>query len=115
MQGSSLSPFLFNIYLDYAIGNNPVLREMANQGKLVAFADDILIVSENSEEAEQDIGRLEQFGLSHGLHINKAKSQVIIGNPRLKELKDIAGIERWEKGDHLGLIIITNRIELIKY
>jgi hypothetical protein len=43
VQGSSISPVLFTIYLEDAIKEDPKLSEAAKQGTLLAYADDIAI------------------------------------------------------------------------
>ena len=43
-QGSVLSPSLFSIYLEKAIESTPRLKRLAEEGKLFAYADDIICV-----------------------------------------------------------------------
>ena len=50
VQGGVLSPMLFNIYLEEALGTTQKLREMINRGDLLAFADDMLILSNSKAE-----------------------------------------------------------------
>ena len=45
VQGGVLSPMLFNVYLEEALGTTSKLREMVNRGDLLAFADDMLILT----------------------------------------------------------------------
>ena len=44
VQGGVLSPMLFNVYLEEALGTTQKLREI-NRGDLLAFADDMLILT----------------------------------------------------------------------
>ena len=44
-QGSVLSPVLFNVYLEEAIKSAKKLDEVRSRGDLLAFADDMLIMS----------------------------------------------------------------------
>ena len=44
-QGSVLSPVLFNVYLEEAIKSSCKLEEMRSRGDLLAFADDMLVMS----------------------------------------------------------------------
>jgi hypothetical protein len=44
-QGSVLSPFLFNVYLEEAIMSSKKLDEIRSRGDLLAFADDMLVMS----------------------------------------------------------------------
>ena len=44
-QGSVLSPVLFNAYLEEALGSSELLKKVRSRGDLLAFADDMLIMS----------------------------------------------------------------------
>jgi hypothetical protein len=46
-QGSVLSPVLFNVYLEEAIKSSKKLDEVRSRGYLLAFADDMLVMSNN--------------------------------------------------------------------
>ena len=43
--GSVLSPVLFNVYLEEAIKSSSKLEEVRSRGDLLAFADDMLVMS----------------------------------------------------------------------
>ena len=55
VQGGVLSPMLFNVYLEEALGTTKKLREMVNIGDLLAFADDKLILMNSKAEMTQAI------------------------------------------------------------
>ena len=57
-QGSVLSPVLFNVYLEEALGSSELLRKVRSRGDLLAFADDMLIMSNEREEIERTIHEL---------------------------------------------------------
>jgi len=44
-QGSILSPVLFNIYLEEALNSSEKLRQVRKRGDLLAFADDMLVMT----------------------------------------------------------------------
>ena len=44
-QGSVLSPVLFNVYLEEAIKSSKKLDEVRVRGDLLAFADDMLVMT----------------------------------------------------------------------
>ena len=44
-QGSVLSPVFFNVYLEEAIISSNKLEEVRSRGDLLAFADDMLVMS----------------------------------------------------------------------
>ena len=50
VQGGVLSPMLFNVYPEEALGTTSKLREMVNRGDLLAFADDMLILTNSKAE-----------------------------------------------------------------
>ena len=46
---------LFNVYLEEALGTTQKLREMVNRGDLLAFTDDILIMTNSKAEMTKAI------------------------------------------------------------
>ena len=57
-QGSVLSPVLFNVYLEEAINSSKKLEEVRKRGDLLAFADDMLVMSNSQGEVEMIINEL---------------------------------------------------------
>ena len=51
-QGSILSPVLFNVYLEKALKTSKKLEEVRRRGDLLAFADDMLVMSNCQHEIE---------------------------------------------------------------
>ena len=51
-QGSVLSPVLFNVYLEDALNSSQMLQGMRRRGDLLAFADDMLVMSNQKGEIE---------------------------------------------------------------
>ena len=51
-QGSILSPVLFNVYLEEALKISQKLEEVRRRGDLLAFADDMLVMSNCQHEIE---------------------------------------------------------------
>jgi hypothetical protein len=113
-QGSSVSPSLFNIYLEDAIMSNNLLSAASRTGKLRAFADDLLIVADNIEEMEKFIKAVEGWKDSHNLSLNKDKSAFMTNNLKLKNLKDIEGIPGVKKFKYLGIHSGLNTNEIRK-
>ena len=72
-QGSVLSPVLFNVYLEEALGSSELLRKVRSRGDLLAFADDMLIMSNEREEIERTIHELACLHMSFNLRLNKKK------------------------------------------
>ena len=50
VQGGVISPMLFNVYLEEALSTTSKLREMVSRGDLLAFADDMLILTNSKAE-----------------------------------------------------------------
>ena len=55
VQGGVLSLMLFNVYLEEALGTTEKLKEMVRRGDLLAFADDMLILTNSKAEMTQAI------------------------------------------------------------
>jgi hypothetical protein len=51
-QGSILSTVLFNVYLEEALKSSRKLEDMRSRGDLLAFADDMLVMSNSQPEIE---------------------------------------------------------------
>jgi len=76
-QGSVLSPVLFNVYLEEAIKSSKKLDEVRSRGDLLAFADDMLVMSNNIHEIEQIINELTSLQVKWNLKLNKKKSEIL--------------------------------------
>ena len=76
-QGSVLSPVLFNVYLEEAIRSSQKLEEVRSRGDLLAFADDMLVMSNNIHEIEQIINELTSLQVKWNLKLNKKKSEIL--------------------------------------
>ena len=50
VQGGVLSPMHFNLYLEEALGETSKLRDMVSRGDLLAFTDDMLILTNSKAE-----------------------------------------------------------------
>jgi hypothetical protein len=82
-QGDSLSPILFNVALE------KVVREM-NMGQqegvnlqghtiiLLAYADDLVLVTESQEELKSLFRRLEKSSSKIGLRVNEEKTKYMV-------------------------------------
>ena len=51
-QGSVLSPVLFNVYLEEALKSSGKLEDVRRRGDLLAFAEDMLVMSNSQSEIE---------------------------------------------------------------
>ena len=75
-QRSVLAPMIFNLYLDTIILNNVFLKEVAEKGKLIAYANDLFIIADNKTEAEECLLALADL-TKFGLKINLKKTQIM--------------------------------------
>ena len=76
-QGSVLSPVLFNVYLENALDSSQKLKELRRRGDLLAFADDVLIMSNQKGEIEQAINEMSSLQIVYNLRLNKKKSEIL--------------------------------------
>ena len=70
-QGSILSPVLFNVYLEEALKSSKKLEELRRRGDLLAFADDMLVMSNSQPEVEQVVNELTKLSDDWNLRLNK--------------------------------------------
>ena len=76
-QGSILSPVLFNVYLEEAIKSSNKLESMRARGDLLAFADDMLVMTNAVGELRMAIDALESLRDKWNLRLNKKKSEIL--------------------------------------
>ena len=83
-QGSVLSPVLFNVYLEEALKSSAKLEAVRKRGDLLAFADDMLVMTNNQSELTMIIDELEKLQQQWNLRLNKSKSEILTkgGHPR---------------------------------
>ena len=65
---------LFNVYLEEALNTSEKLLEMRTRGDLLAFADDMLILTNSKPELVEAIRELERLTPIWNLKMNKDKS-----------------------------------------
>ena len=78
-QGSILSPVLFNVYLEEALKSSRKLEEMRKRGDLLAFADDMLVMSNSQSEIEMVVEELATLNINWNLRLNKKKTEILTG------------------------------------
>jgi hypothetical protein len=70
---------LFNVYLEEAIKSSKKLEEVRSRGDLLAFADDMLVMSNQRAEVEMIIEELTNLQHRWNLRLNKRKSEILTG------------------------------------
>jgi hypothetical protein len=91
--------------LESVLFQNPKLKEAIQNGKLLCFADDILLIADSKEEAGTLIQEVEGLRHQH-LALNKQKTQILSD---IKDVEEIEGIPVSKKIKYLGVDISTNR------
>ena len=81
-QGSVLSPVLFNVYLEEAIKSSKKLEEVRKRGDLLAFADDMLVMSNQRAEVEMIIDELANLQHQWNLRLNKKNQKYLLERRR---------------------------------
>ena len=76
-QGSVLSPVLFNVYLEEALKSSAKLEAVRRRGDLLAFADDMLAMTDNQSELAMIIDELFKLEQQWNLRLNKKKSETL--------------------------------------
>ena len=112
-QGGVLSPLIFNTVLEEILMDDESLNEAIKNGKLVCFADDILLIADDKAEAEKLVRammNLEQVGL----HLNKQKTQFITDRKDMDETEEIAEIRKVKSLKYLGLSVSCDRKQILK-
>lgn len=110
-QGSTISPFLFNIYMEpllYRIGE----EAMISIEDIMAYADDILIICSSINQLRQVIKVLKEWSITNNLHLNPTKSGIVEFRPKhgrdaptLSTGGTFEGIPIVDKYRYLGTII----------
>ena len=90
-QGSVLAPFLFKVYLNHCINEKTDLKDVVRDGRLLDFADDILVHCDSSERTRAGIKSMESLS-EFQLVLNKEKSKILRGPTSLKDFVEAEGI-----------------------
>ena len=109
-QGSVLSPVLFNVYLEEALKSSDKLEEIRRRGDLLAFADDMLVMSNSQSEIEMVIEELATLNVKWNLRLNKKKSDIQTG----ENLTEIRGVKCTLQVKYLGVKATMDKLEQTK-
>ena len=106
-QGSVLSPVLFNVYLEEAIRSSSKLEEVRRRGDLLAFADDMLVMTNSKPELEQIINEFASLQTEWNLRLNRKKSEILTQ----EEGEEIGGIRCVKAVKYLGVRVTHDKKE----
>lgn len=123
-QGCPLSPIIFTIALNAVIetvvevlGNYNIQGENMNPPMILAYADDVIVISENALELERFLQEFIPTAESIGLELNISKSEVLVRDPydRQHQLQQGGSIRLCnmdiklvEKMKYLGVYLTNN-------
>ena len=118
-QGCSLSPTLFNIYIDQLAksleqSDIPGLTLSDTQIKCLLFADDLILLAPSKEALQQQMDHLQSFCQTWALTVNLEKTRIMVfqkrprgqGNPH-RFLLGSTDIEHTHSYTYLGLKITS--------
>ena len=116
-QGETMSPFLFILAID------PLLNSIQNDNeikgalvgnkriKVLAYADDLVLITENSEDLEKMIKHVENYEKASNAKLNQKKSQLVsFGEEKIEKMGEIEQLKEGEKVRHLGFYFDHNGI-----
>jgi hypothetical protein len=104
-QGSVLSPVLFNVYLEEALKSSLKLEEVRKRGDLLAFADDMLVMTNNQSELTMIIDELRKLQQQWNLRLNKRKSEILTK----EDSQEVNGIKCVKTVKYLGVKVTCDR------
>jgi hypothetical protein len=83
---------LFNAYLDFVIQSNETLRKLVEQGKIIAFCDDMFIMAKDKKEAEETLKAFAEIQ-DFGFKINLKKTKIMTDREDIKIVTEIYGVK----------------------
>ena len=73
LQGSLISPLLFDIYI-----NDLIIKLNENSYEVLAYADDLAIIVEGRNSLNNIFDILDRWSIENGIKINKLKSGIML-------------------------------------
>ena len=101
---------LFNVYLEEAINSSAKLEEVRRRGDLLAFADDMLVMSNSLREVETIINEFTALQQKWNLKLNKKKSEILTA----EVLEEINGVKCSTVVKYLGVKVAIDRKQQLK-
>jgi hypothetical protein len=87
------------------ISQNLFLKNLAETGKLIAFAEDLFIIAGNKVEAEDALNACHLLK-NYGLNINLKKTQIMTDREDMDGVEEISGVKIVEKSDTRNLPLL---------
>ena len=95
------------MYLEEALRTSQKLEQVRRRGELLAFADDMLLMSNSRTEVEEIVNELASLEVSYNLRLNKKKSEILTA----EDAEEIAGVRCRKTVKYLGVKVATDRAE----
>jgi hypothetical protein len=110
LQGSKISPILFNIFIDDAAS---VVNSKTNDWNSVClmYADDLVIVNKTKKSAECAIKKLENYAIQNKFEFNTSKCKYLAKSNLQLKLNG-SEIEQVERFCYLGMIFDIKGVKL---
>lgn len=77
LQGAVTSPDLFSIYLESLLFADPYLKKLCDDQKLLAFADDMVVIAKSFNDVKTITDKLEKALQKGNLELAKSKSVIM--------------------------------------
>ena len=84
------------------------------RGDLIAYADDIVVLSQNLAMMETILAAMEDLEKTFGLKLNKKKTVFLSKKKDYEHIDEIRGIRRASKVKYLGIMISTDLSQIVK-
>jgi hypothetical protein len=82
--------------MEEAINSSGLLKKFANEGKLLAFADDILLIADNQNDVIKVNNCIGTWKIEFGMQLNIKKSIWMSNAHSVKDLRQIGDIKKVE-------------------
>ena len=98
---------LFNVYLEEAIKSSSKLESTRKRGDLLAFADDMLVMTYSKGELSFIINELDKLQHKWNLRLNKKKSEILTR----ESMEEVSGVKCTKAVKYLEVKVVLNRKE----
>ena len=114
-QRETLSPFLFIFTINPLLNaidkdeNIKGIKVGNKRVKVMAYADDLILLSENKEDLERMLVHVRNYERASNAKLNEKKSQILsFGEEKIERISDIKHCEENERVRHLGFFFNKN-------
>ena len=98
------------MYLEEALKSSAKLEAVRRRGDLLAFADDMLVMTDNQSELTMIIDELSKLEQQWNLRLNKKKSEILTK----EKVQEVGGVRCVKTVKYLGVRVTCDRQEQLK-